>query len=389
MSSRPAPLASVLSVTFLGSVSGGAFWSATYFVTAAHYGFSAGKNLALAAVMGAVYAVVARAAGPILRRFGLVPRTVLAGALGVWGLVALLPLAFPSREPALWVAALAGAVTSGIVWPIVESYLAAGRHGPELRRAIGAFNVTWTLATALPLVFMPLFAHLHVLWTLSISAVVNTLALPFVLSLARSPGSHEHETLGESVGPEYPWLLRSASWLLPLSYLMSSTLSPILPHRLASVGALTVPASVVGATWMLTRFLTLGLMSRLLFWHGKWSALALAGGALAGGPALVLLSDTTFGIVAGLALFGVGAGLTYCLALYYSLAVGKGAVDAGGGFEALIGLGYLAGPLLGLAGRSFASDRGAATATVALTWAVAGVVAVLAFGPYRAARRRH
>ena len=83
MNSRPAPLVSVLSVTFLGSVSGGAFWSATYFVTAAHYGFSAEKNLALAAVMGAVYALVARAAGPILRRFGLVPRTVLAGALGV------------------------------------------------------------------------------------------------------------------------------------------------------------------------------------------------------------------------------------------------------------------------------------------------------------------
>ena len=63
--------------------------------------------------MGAVYAVVARAAGPILRRFGLVPRTVLAGALGVWGLAALLPLAFPSRESALWVAALTGAVTFG------------------------------------------------------------------------------------------------------------------------------------------------------------------------------------------------------------------------------------------------------------------------------------
>jgi hypothetical protein len=381
----------------LGSVSGGAFWSATYFVTAGHYGFSAEKNLVLAAVMGAVYAVVARAAGPVLRRFRrLVPRTVLAAALALWGGLSLVPLMVPGLQAALWASALTGAVSSGIVWPIVESYLSAGRHGEGLRRTIGAFNVTWTLATALPLLFLPLFARVHVLWTLSISAVVNAFALPFVLSLAPSPGGHDHAAAEEAAGPEYPWLLRSASWLLPLSYLMSSTLSPILPHRLAAVGGLSldpasgvVPASVIGATWMVTRFLTLGCMSRMLFWHGKWSALALAGGALAGGLGLVLLAGTGTGIVLGLALFGVGAGLTYCLALYYSLAVGRGAVDAGGGFEALIGLGYFAGPLLGLAGRSLADDaRGAASATVALTWTAAAFVGLLAFAPYRAARRR-
>jgi hypothetical protein len=396
LNSRPASLAAVLSVTFLGSVSGGAFWTATYFVTAVHYGFSPEKNLVLAAIMGAVYAAVARAAGPVLRRFESVSaRTLLAGALAAWGAASLLPLAFPGSEPALWATALAGSVCSALVWPIVESYLGAGRRGPELRRTIGWFNVTWTLSTALPLLFMPLLSRVHVLWTLSSSAVMNALALPFVLSLARSPGSHDHGAADESVGPEYPWLLRSASWLLPLSYLMSSTLSPILPHRLDAVGGFSldaasgaVPASVVGATWMVTRFLTLGFMSQALFWHGKWAALALAGGALAGGLALVLLGSTGAAIVLGLSLFGVGAGLTYCLALYYSLAVGKGAVDAGGGFEALIGLGYLAGPLLGLAGRTAGGAHGGATATVGLTWTVAALAGLLALGPYREARRR-
>jgi hypothetical protein len=346
--------------------------------------------------MGAIYAVVARAAGPVLRRFAsLAPRTVLISALVVWGLGSLLLLAFPASQLALWTVALLGAVTSAIVWPIVESYLGAGRHGAELRRAIGSFNVTWTFATALPLLFMPFLAELHVLWTISISAVVNAFALPFVFSLAPSPGRHDHESVETSIGAEYPWLLRSASWLLPLSYLMSSILSPLLPHRLASVGGLSLdpahaalPASVVGATWMVTRFLTLGFMSRVHFWHGKWSALAVAGTGLSGGLALVLLAPSGAGIVVGLALFGVGAGLTYCLALYYALAVGKGAVDAGGGFEALIGLGYLAGPLLGLAGRSAGEGPAAATATVVLTWAVAALVGVLALGPYREARRR-
>jgi hypothetical protein len=303
--------------------------------------------------------------------------------------VSLAPLADPSFELALWLTALTGAVTTGIVWPIVESYLGAGRQGAELRRAIGTFNVTWTLATALPLLFMPWFQKsFHVLWTLGVSALVNTLALPFLFTLARAPGSEAHDALEPEVGPEYSWLLRSASWLLPLGYVMSSTLSPVLPYRLAAVGALSFAPSVIGATWMLARFATLAVMSRVPFWHGKWSVLVMAGGALTGGLALVLLASTGSGIVAGLALFGVGMGLTYYLTLYYALAVGGGAVDAGGGFEALIGLGYFVGPVIGLLGRGIGGAGGAASATVGITWLVAALTALFALRPYLEARRR-
>ena len=48
----------------------------------------------------------------------------------------------------------------------------------------------------------------------------------------------------------------------------------------------------------------------------------------------------------GLALFSAPvSAITYlCSTLYYSLAVGHAAVEAGGGFEALIGVGYMLGP---------------------------------------------
>ena len=42
---RPAPLHAVLAVTFAGSLSGGVFWAAIFFVTAGHYGFSPARNL--------------------------------------------------------------------------------------------------------------------------------------------------------------------------------------------------------------------------------------------------------------------------------------------------------------------------------------------------------
>jgi hypothetical protein len=108
----------------------------------------------------------------------------------------------------------------------------------------------------------------------------------------------------------------------------------------------------------------------------------------------VFLGSSVTGIVLGLLCFGAGTGLTYYAALYYTLAVGHAAVDAGGSFEALIGAGYFAGPLLGLAGQGvgpllFAENlpgEGARAATVALTWLAAAFFVVRAVRPYLHAR---
>ena len=202
--------------------------------------------------------------------------------------------------------------------------------------------------------------------------------------LPANPARSEPEVAAASVGREYPLLLRSASALLPLSYLMSSTLSPVLPHRLEALGPSIVPASMIAATWMVARWLTLVVMARLTFWHGRWGALFAAFVALTSGLGVVLLAPSVTGLALGLLLFGVGMGISYFATLYYSLSVGHGAVDAGGGFEALVGLGYVLGPLVGLAGQAF--DSGANSVTVVLTWVCALVGGVLSLRPYRTAR---
>jgi hypothetical protein len=388
---RPAPLPALLGITFLGSVSGGAFWAGTFFVTAQHYAFSATRNLVLAGAMGGAYALAARGTGTLLRRLErwggprITPRAVLAATLIVWGIAAMGPLAFRA-EAALWGAALVGSAASAVTWPIVESYLGAGRHGARMRSAIGWFNVTWTPAVAVPLLLLPLFAKANVLWTIGVCGITNAGALLLVLPLPARPGAHAPEAAHAAVGPEYPWLSRSASWLLPLSYVMSSTLAPVLPHRLAAVGVGVLPESVVADTWLVARFLTLAVMWRVGFWHGRWGTLALAGLALVGGLALTLLAPTFGGVVLGLLLFGAGMGLTYYAALYYALAVGHAAVDAGGTFEALIGLGYCVGPALGLVGHTLGG--GPHGGTVALTSAAALLASAAALRPYLEARRR-
>jgi hypothetical protein len=391
-SAPPAPLPALLGVTFLASVSGGVFWASIFFVTAGHYAFSPLRNLVLAALMGAVYVVAAKGAGVLARRLPpwLTPRALLVAALGVWTVAPLLPIVFAGSEAALWAGALLGAGASAVTWPIVESYLTAGRHGARMRAAIGWFNVTWTPAVAVSLLVMPLVGRASPLGTLALSAAGSAAAMLAVAALPRRPGEHEAAASEAAVGPEYRYLARSSAWLLPLSYVLASALAPVLPHRLAEVGG-GIPDGTVAALWMLTRFVVLVLMWRSGFWHGRWGTLGGAAAALVGGFALVLLASSLGMLAAGLFVFGAGMGLTYYSALYYSMAVGHAAVEAGGTFEALIGVGYFVGPMIGIAGQLVASGPAAharaLSATVGLAWAVAAVGGWAAYRPFAEARR--
>ncbi|HXU03193.1 MAG TPA: hypothetical protein VN903_19640, partial [Polyangia bacterium] len=304
---RPAPLAAVLTVTVTASLSGGVFWAGIFFVTAQHYQFSPARNLVLATVMGAIYAVAAAAAGKLVRRLSAwsSPRAVLMSALAAWTSAALVPLTGTRAEGPLWAAALLGAAASAMTWPIVESYLSAGRHGADMRAVIGWFNVTWTPATALALLLAPILSGEK---TLLLSAAGSLAALAAARALPARPGAHAPEAAHAAVGPEYGFLMRAASWLLPMAYVLCSAMSPLLPHRLASVSGGNTGGGIAGL-WMVARFATLLTMWRTGFWHGRWGTLALGGGALALGLAAILLAPSLVVLAAGLVLFGVGMGL--------------------------------------------------------------------------------
>jgi MFS family permease len=62
----------------------------------------------------------------------------------------------------------------------------------------------------------------------------------------------------------------------------------------------------------------------------------------------ILVAQDLAMLIIGLAVFGGGMGMTYYAALYYAMSVGRAKVGAGGTHEALIGGGYMFGPLVGL-----------------------------------------
>lgn len=375
----------MLGVTFVCSLGTGVFWHGIPFIAKHTYDFSQVRNLLLAGAMGAIYTLGAFTAGALTRRLErrLSPRDVLGAAIAVLSLVCLAPI-LVRGEWALWLAALVGTYVTSIIWPVIESYVTAGRHGASMRSALGWFNLTWAPAVAIPLFVMAPILERHGEWAISGFASVGLVGLVLLAWFAPRPVHHDPETADAHVGPEYRLLLRSARVLLPVSYVLSAAMNPILPYRFEDLGVDVGWETPAAATWIVVRVITFLLLWRLGFWHGRWGALLLGAIAMTGGFALVVAGPTIATVLAGLACLGVGLGVIYYAALYYAMAVGRAQVDAGGTHEGLIGAGYTVGPLAGLGGVAM----GGGAAIVAWVWALVGLAGIPAVTPYLVARRR-
>jgi hypothetical protein len=314
-------------------------------------------------------------AGRLMRSIGhvLSPRAAVGLILTLCALVCVLP-AFADGAWALWLVAGANSLLSSLLWPVVESYVTAGRHGRDMRDAIGWWNLTWTSATALSLFGMaPLMdtaPRMAIVWL----GGSNLLAVIPLWWFHRNPGAHDADQAAEVVSAEYPMLLRAARMMLPLGYVLNSAMTPLLPFLLDRFDLGKSWMTPLAATWMCVRVIAMALMWRLGFWHGRWGTLLLGGLLMAFGFAVIVMSMSVPIMMIGLGCFGAGMGIIYYAAIYYAMAVGHAEVDAGGTHEALIGVGYTVGPgaaMLGVQMSAVAQRSGIAV------WDGAGVVAVV------------
>jgi len=348
------PIVPVLLVTALCSLGTGVLWNGIAFVAEQGYHFSKLRNLSLALFMAVLYIAGAFASGPLVRLVErrLAPRSVLLLILVLLSSTCLGLLA-ASAEWMLWAVAAATSVLAAMLWPIIESYVTAGRHGRDMRTTIGWWNVTWTLAVGVGLLGMAPFMSGE-----SESARYAIVALGAMYALAgfalhwfpRRPSPHDDDLSRAHVGAEYRHLLGAARWLLPLSYLLVGTISPLLPYLLDDLQVADGWKTPVAATWMFARVVAISLMWRWPGWHGRWGTLLAAAIGLAVGFAAIVAAPSSAAILIALAVFGAAQGATYYAALYYAMAVGRAEVEAGGVHEALIGAGYAAGPLAGMIG---------------------------------------
>ncbi len=380
----PTPLLPVLVLTALTSIGTGVIWHGVAFIAETQHGYSKPQTNLIYLVMGAVYAIGALRAGVTVRalRRRMSPRQILFACLIVQSAVSFTPLLFDDAG-VLWLVAIITAALSSIFWPLVESYLTAGRHGHTMRSAIGVWNLVWTTSVAGSMLLMaPMLEH-RASDSIVMLGVCNALALLCLPWFSRSPASHDHEENSSSVSPVYPSLLTAFRTLLLLSYVVTEALTPLLPFLLTDLlkdgrdtftvfGLESSWRTIIAATWMISRTVAMALMWRLRFWHGSWTTLHVGGGAVAVGFALTIASPSLGIAIFGLAILGVGVGVIYYAALYYAMSVGMAEVDAGGKHEAMIGIGYALGPAAGLVGIFIADSTGIsqATAVIGVVWLI-------------------
>lgn len=406
---QPTPLWAISAVTFLASMGTGVVWNGISFIAKHDYHFTERKTLALYLVLGVTYIAGAFSTSHVLRRLEhlLSPRAVLGLILGSEAVVCSAPY-FVHADWMLWVVACLMSMLGSWQWPIVESYLTAGRHGPRMRRAIGWWNLSWTTAVALAVFLMaPLMTAeppvisflgknvvLHPRLAIVVLGMLHAIALIPLRLFKQSPGRHDQDMSVAAAQREYPLLLQAARVLLPLSYVLNSAMSPLLPFLFQKLELRPQWETPVTSTWLWVRIIAMTVMWQLGFWHGRWGTLLLGGIAMTLGFGLVVTGISIPLMVIGLSIFGVGMGIVYYAALYYAMSVGHAEVQAGGTHEGLIGVGYSVGPLTGLLGLTIASQAQGAgyklwdgAAVVAVVWLLIFVAAIGVVRPYVQARR--
>ncbi len=364
MRARTLPLWAVLTFTFANSIGTGVVTNGIVFMTKHGYGFSDQKNYALGILLGVTYIAGALGAQPLIRLLrslhpAISTRAILATMMVVMALLCTVPLAarwaaggasggtHRSAWP-VWVIVTLYSPLTGVLWPLVESYLSGGRSGAKLRSAVGRFNVVWSTAIVVAYVGISRFVESQPEMTIFTLGGVHLLCLLLLARFPSEPAAHGSED-HEPHPPIYSKLLVTFRLLLPLSYVLSSALVPYLPGALTALNVSTRLQAMFATCWLLPRVVTFAVLDRWHGWHGRWFPAISGGLTLLLGFTLAVLAKSAGSLVllaGGLAVFGVGMAVVYSGALYYALEVGQAEVQAGGKHEALIGVGYTVGPAI-------------------------------------------
>lgn len=349
-----APTWATFVLSCVNNLGAAAVLMAIYFVTKNRFDFSPQENLLLGLLQGGTYIGGALSSGPGVRWFarrGVSTRGVLALVLPAMSALAVLPRLVP-QEWLLWLVVGGFSALSGWLWPLIESYLASGRTDAALRKATGLFNIGWASTQVVTFWLMSALSGSAdgALTAIAVLGMSHVVSLPLLLALPRDPSPHAHDAPQNHDAAGLRPLLNGFRITIVLSYLLYSTLNPLMPFIMDELKIADRWEYALSTVWMSARVVMFAVMQQWHGWHGRRATLAAALLLLLCGFGMTLLAPTVGVLVVGLAVLGVGMGIVYCGAFHYAMEVGSAGVDAGSKHEALIGLGYTGGPTASLAG---------------------------------------
>ena len=328
-----------------------------YFFMQTEFGYGNRANLVVAAVNGALYALMAWQGGKFAQRFGYFP------ALKTGFLIMAAALAVGSRlhsAPGHILVMAATVVGMCFTWPTLEALVSEGENRTGVQRMVGIYNVTWAGTGAVgyfsggamfeklgssSMFYVPA-AILAV--QLGLTVWLESQAQPVARAHATAPGSaasdpHPHPAAGTKVFLRLAWLAN------PLAYIAINTIVAVVPGVARRLELSTMVAGFCCSLWCFSRLGTFFLLWHWPGWHYRFRWLLVAYLAMIATFATILTAPNLAVLVLAEILFGGVIGLIYYSSLFYSMDLGDTKGEHGGIHEAAIGLGNFAGPAVGAA----------------------------------------
>jgi MFS family permease len=264
----------------------------------------------------------------------------------------------------------------GSSWPLLESLVSAAGDPSRLSRRLGWYNIVWSVTGAVALAlsgavieYLPPWAFFGVIAGVQFTAGAMIALRRFLRARLAIETAAARET--DAGKPESPVeesaarRLRLALWLsriaLPSTYVIIFSLSPVLPTLAAIERLSPTLATLQCSIWFAARAAAFIVLGNTAFWQRRPILTLIAGvtmlagflGTIASGSQAEPGTDGGLGAALFLmaiaqALLGLSLGMIYASSLYFGMTVGKGSTEHGGYHEALIGLGQVLGPIVGV-----------------------------------------
>jgi len=358
-----------------------------YFFMQTEFGYGNRANLLLAALNGAIYAVMAWLGGNFAQRFGYFT------ALKAGFLTMMTALAIGSQLHTASGHILVMAVTvvgMCFTWPTLEALVSEGETRAGVQRMVGIYNVTWAGTGA-----VAYFSGGAILEKLGPSSMFYVPAAILVVQLgltvwlesqarqaARTsvttkapsePDPHPHPAARTKVFLRLAWLSN------PFAYIAINTIIAVIPGIAKRLELSTMVAGFCCSLWCFSRVGAFLVLWRWNGWHYRFRWLLVAYLMMVGTFAAILTAPNLAVLVLAQIVFGSVAGLIYYSSLFYSMDLGDTKGEHGGIHEAVIGLGNFAGPAVGAASLYFLpqyANSGAVAVSGLLLLGLGGLLAI-------------
>ncbi len=304
------------------------------------------NNVTLGAIgtLGALaYILFVPLSGILSDRF---PKNLQAGLAAI--LFGIMVSLFPSvpRLILIYPVAIGYYLALALLWPALESAMSHYVSGKALSAKAGWYNVSWCSGAMVGIYLAGWIYKIRPALVFWIAGGLGIILGAVFAGFFRVPAKRVESENGSEVGPIYYlylyWLGNGAA------YFSLNLIRNIFPKLAVDLG---ISSSNLGLLLLLLSFsqcllfIVLNVTAR---WHFRLWPLVLAMLLVAAGLMAAFFSKTMPGFGLGFLLIGAGAGLTYSGSLYYAISLSSSLAGSRSGWhEFYLGLGGLAGPLLG------------------------------------------